>query len=258
MVDSKRNVQQPKDTSPLKPEQLSDDELRIILEIERRLEEAKDTAPEREPHGLGLYLATAQQRHPRVMLLDGGRGTGKTSLLLTLVERWHLRINDDPEYAERRTATEHGYQERMKTLLGHSVNSVIPDHIKVLDILDFDPLPPGMPLLAGIIQAWQSLAEEYDRMLELSDANYDQIDSRLTDLWHNLFRVAAVGWDTLPQNKGLMEHVLDRQDQVQDWRRLGRDWQSFVSKVFKRGKELENAHGKSSKMLIGCRRNQCS
>ncbi|HEX2093038.1 MAG TPA: hypothetical protein VHG28_11575, partial [Longimicrobiaceae bacterium] len=50
------------------------------------------------------------------------------------------------------------------------------------------------------------------------------------------FRVAAVGFSPIPQHRGLVEQVLDRQEQVQDWQRLEERWQEFVDEVIKRGK----------------------
>src|SRR5213082_3504191 len=78
-----------RDTSPLELEQLSNRELAAIIQIERRLFEAQQSvrtaaSEQRVRH----YIAPVEVRHARVLLLDGGRGTGKTSLLLTLVHRW--------------------------------------------------------------------------------------------------------------------------------------------------------------------------
>jgi KAP-like P-loop domain-containing protein len=229
------------DTSPLEPEQLSDDELGTIFEIERRLDEAKETDIGEGPQGVELYLSMVQRRHPRVLLLDGSRGTGKTSLLLTLVERWHLEIHDDPGYKKHKEIIKDAYKKRIEKLQGYSGSSEIPTHIRVLDILDFDPLTPGMPLIAGIMQAWRPLAEQYDQQSGRAD-DYDDEEHRLMDLWHGLFRMAAVGWAAVPGDRGLIEQVLDREEQVQDWQRLDEQWRSFVTEVIKRGKKLKGVH----------------
>jgi hypothetical protein len=229
-----------RDTSPLEPKQLSDHELETIFDIERRLSEVKEIEIGKDPQGVEQYLARVQRRHPRVLLLDGGRGTGKTSLLLTLVERWHLGINDNPDQQKLRQEITDGYRTRIEKFQGRLGCSEIPDYIRVLDILDFDPLSPGMPLIAGIVQAWRPLAEKFDYL-----SNYPEDDDesiRLMDLWHGLFRMAAVGWATMPREKGLIEQVLDREDQVQDWQRFDEQWQSFVTEVIKRGRRLRDVH----------------
>jgi hypothetical protein len=229
-----------RDTSPLEPEQLSDQELKTIFDIERRLFEVREIDIGKEPQGVEQYLARVQRRHPRVLLLDGGRGTGKTSLLLTLVERWHLGINDDPEQKKQRQKITDGYRIRIEKFQDHLGGSEIPDYIRALDILDFDPLSPGMPLIAGIVQAWRPLAEKFDSLSNYLEDDDESI--RLMDLWHGLFRMAAVGWATMPRDKGLIEQVLDREDQVQDWQRFDEQWQSFVTEVIKRGQKLKDVH----------------
>lgn len=238
------------DSRPLLLEELSDDELKTIIYIERHLYEGQQSALEKQkqsktsPVKAKPYLAQVQVRHPRVLLLDGGRGTGKTSMLLTLAHRWNRdglpgfpRHDDDAEayrkvidrLREDKTFNEGAHDDR------------IPEYVSVVGrILDFDPLPPQMPLIAGIIQAWQPLAENFDD-ISGRDIDCDDEDAAaptLMDLWHQLFRVAAVGHSPVPQHRGLIEQVLDRQEQVKDWQRLEELWQEFVDKVIERGKCL--------------------
>src|SRR6267154_3561002 len=151
-----------RDTSPLALSQLSDSEVKSILAIERCLTEAKDitdetSSTETESRGQpdGHPFANVQERHRRIMLLDGGRGTGKTSLLLTLVKKWHSGICKE-EWAHKDE-----YENRLERLGIPRVEP--PTHIRVIRILDFDPLPLGMPILAGIIQTLCPLAEHYER-----------------------------------------------------------------------------------------------
>ena len=72
-----------------------------------------------------------------------------------------------------------------------------------------------MPLIAGIVQAWQPLAMKYDDLSRRSGEEWDSEVETLEDQWTNLFRVGAVGWSPVPTAKGLLEQVLDRQEQVQ-------------------------------------------
>lgn len=237
MSDPSNVSDEPQDTSPLAPEQLSDQELRIIFEIEDRLEDARKSAIEEEPKGAGRYLKTVENRHSRVLLLDGGRGTGKTSLLLTLVQRWHHKIVDDDRTEKKLITAYTTRTDRLQSVSKDRVNVAIPRHVKVLDILDFDPLTPGMPLIAGIVQVWRQLADEYDQRLGSSDEDYED-DGPLMDLWYNLFQMAAAGWGTVSHDKSLIEQVLDRQEQVQNWQRLGEDWSTFINRVIKKGRKL--------------------
>ncbi|HEX2093007.1 MAG TPA: hypothetical protein VHG28_11420, partial [Longimicrobiaceae bacterium] len=186
---------EPSDSSPLLLEQLSDDELKTIIQIERRLHLAQQSAENQKRTDCGstkrkLYLAPLQVRHARVLLLDGSRGTGKTSMLLTMVHRWSPsslpnfpRHDDDAE----------AYNLRVDALRAdpnfeaapHDVK--IPKHVQVVGrVLDFDPLPPEMPLIAGIIQAWQPLAEHVDQRSG-RNADCDEEGETLMDLWDRLF-----------------------------------------------------------------------
>lgn len=234
MADALNVSQNPnKDTSPLAPEQLSRHELDTIFDIERRIYEVQQYPDVKinSKKDEDRYLATFEDRYRRALLLDGPRGTGKTSMLLTLVERWRRGIGDDEEGTKRFVAA---YGKRIKTLQT-SYSPEIPSYIRVLPILDFDPLPPEMPLIAGIVEAWRPLAKKYDKLSGQPDECADE-DGTLMDRWHRLFRVAAVGWTPISHKRGLIEEVLDRQEQVQDWKHLADDWRSFVDEVVKRGK----------------------
>ena len=117
----------------------------------------------------------------------------------------------------------------------------IPQRIHPLRILDFDPIPPQMPLIAGIVHAWEPLAARYDE-LDRVPADCDEENETLKDRWDRLFRVAAVGWSPVPAAKGLIEQVLDQQEQVREWQCLGQRWHEFVTEVIDRGKRLTGKH----------------
>ena len=74
-------------------------------------------------------IAVSSWANPRgdsrnnVIMLDGGRGTGKTSLLLTLLDGWNKPIDYKPI-------------EKQVQFSGMS------EIVKALPPIDFDPLPP--------------------------------------------------------------------------------------------------------------------
>jgi hypothetical protein len=217
-----------RDTSPLDPEQLSDDELAIVNDIESRLAEEPDAQAEDAPLDLA-YLHRAEIRHPRVLLLDGGRGTGKTSLLLTLVKRWHHNLYGDK-----------GEKQMLAAWDSRDKGRIIPANVRALPISDFDPLPPDMPLIAGLVEAWRPLASKYEE-LSGSTAGYDGDRTTLMDQWHRLFQVAA-GWSPTSKTGGLIDHVLEQQEHVKDWKLLDQQWRTFVDAVFEQGKRLPLPH----------------
>jgi hypothetical protein len=207
-----------KETGPLSWEQLSDDERQTIHEIDRRLDEVQQQAAQLledddKSHVAndedGYPLAKPEQLYERVLLIDGGRGTGKSSLLQTVIQRWtdEKKQQEDPG---------------------------IPTFVKPF-YLDFDPLPHKMPLMAGIVQAWKRLSKYYDKSSGKSEECDDE-NPTLEDRWHALFHVAAVGWSDTPHEHGLVEQVLNREDQVQNWHHLKDEWKHFINKLIKVGR----------------------
>ena len=239
MSDSPNDSHKSSDTSPLTLEQLSDHELAIILKIEQQLQmrqprDSKDAAKEKP------YLASVQERSPNALLLDGARGTGKTSLLLTMAHRWiagsTCEFKRNASSDTRINARENSIENARSTY-----RETTPSRIHPLRILDFDPIPKQMPLIAGIIDAWRPIVVAYDEMIGFP-TDFDDEGEKLEDRWGKLFRAAAVGWSAVPATKGLLEQVLDRQEQVRDWQGLGQQWHQFVTEVIKCGKRLEEPH----------------
>jgi hypothetical protein len=233
------------DTSPLDLDQLSDAELEHILAIEQRLAQAKHIELERsQDSGSRLqgqasnkpYLANVDERYGRVLLVDGGRGTGKTSLLLTLVRKWHADAGIGKKWADK-----DDYRQRLLRLPNaesHTRTELV-DFVRVIRILDFDPLPPEMPLLAGIIQAMRPLADQFDPPTAFTDDPCDEGQPTLAELWYKLFRVAALGWSAIPRPPGLIEQLLAREEQVKDWLQVADGWNSFVWEALIRGNCLQ-------------------
>ena len=227
------------DTSPLTLEQLSDHEIATILLIERQLQ-MQQPRNSKEEESEKPYLASVQVRSPNVLLLDGARGTGKTSLLLTMAHRWIGGSNFEFERNDS-SDTRINARENPTKNVRTTYRETIPYRIHPLRILDFDPIPPQMPLIAGIVDAWRPIVVTYDELTGIP-ADFDHEGETLEDRWEKLFRVAAVGWSAVPAPKGLLEQVLDRQEQVRDWQGLGQRWQQFVTEVIKCGKRLKEPH----------------
>lgn len=226
------------DTSPLDLNRLTDDELLTIFRIEQRFAEAVDADRDTSatPHPT-TYLARVQEKRQRALLLDGGRGTGKTSLLLTMAERWRKAAGLPGVISGDLVIDKPAFERRTTDLKAkHPWISVDPPpYVRVLRILDFDPLPPEMPLIAGLVQAWRPLAEKFDDLARPRGVECDDVEGTLMESWHKLFRVAAVGWSAIPKRSGLIEQVLDREDQVENWLSVDEQWQKFVDEVSRKG-----------------------
>jgi hypothetical protein len=238
---SKDNYEFSKDTRRLDPEELSRDQIVAIHAIEDRFRHAQFTRSLSEDTHRP-YLAFTEDRHPRVLLLDGARGTGKTSLMLTLAQRWR-KPGGDATHAARHEERLARFDQHAEGLGVAGALKGAPQHVIVLDILDFDPLPPGMPLIAALVQAWRPIVREYDKQIGAqAGQEWGTGDDVLMDDWHRLFAMAAAGWSPVSAAKGLVEQVLDREEQVQDWQDLDRHWRSLIDKIIKRGKSLREPH----------------
>ncbi|MDB4912573.1 MAG: hypothetical protein JWM95_217 [Gemmatimonadetes bacterium] len=235
------------DTSPLDLNRLTDDELLTIFRIEQRFAEAigaDQNALANRRERPTQYLARIQQKRQRALLLDGARGTGKTSLLLTMAERWRRAANLPGVISGELIADRAAFERRTEALKEKQpwITADAPTYVRVLRILDFDPLPPEMPLIAGLVQAWRPLAQAFDSLARPRNLECDDFDDSLMESWHKLFRVAAVGWSAIPTRSGLIEQVLDREDQVENWLSVDEQWQSFVDEVNQKGSCLPTPH----------------
>jgi hypothetical protein len=137
----------------------------------------------------------------RVLFIDGPRGAGKTSLLLTLLERWRGE-----------SAQKGGDWHR--------------EHLKVLlPILDFDPLPNGLPLHGWLLEPWRKLAVEIEKESRTGVDNGD-----LSELWADVFERAVLGWSNASaQGKSVVERALAFQEQALGWSDMRNQWHKLVN-----------------------------
>src|ERR1700733_5153495 len=106
-------------------------------------------------------------RSGRVLFIDGPRGAGKTSMLLTVLEGW----NGDKTYR----APEAGVISTAS-------------YLRVLrPILDFDPLPRGMPLHGWLLEPWRAQAREYEKDRIVGGDSED-----LSEQFANVFERAVI------------------------------------------------------------------
>lgn len=130
-------------------------------------------------------------RSGRVLFIDGPRGAGKTSMLLTLLEFWRVH----------KTSELHVF----------------------LPVLDFDPLPRGLPLHAWLLEPWRRHVQSIERKSPGVGAG------DLTDRFSNLFDRVVSGWTpTRPEGKGLVEKTLEYEEQASGWLATHGEWSDFV------------------------------
>ena len=175
---------------PIPPKQLSDiekDQLSKANEwIKAVLNEAKLEKSDAEE--------IDQHRSGRVLFIDGPRGAGKTSLLLTLLDGWKKE------------------NEKRENL-----------HV-FLPVLDFDPLPRGMPLHGWLLEPWRREAKRLDETDTGARGSTD-----LTEQLAELFERAVTGWTPAhAEGRGVVEKALTYQEQASGWLETHRLWCKFV------------------------------
>ena len=224
------------DTRVLPPGHLTGEEQEILFGINELIKQVKKASESKGNSGRPRDLRRAsleQDRRNNIIMLDGERGAGKTSLLLTLLKGWSC-----PEYFKE-IDQEIEFQE-MK------------DIVLALHPIDFDPLPPDMSLYSWIIQAFAPLVDSLcgktrTRFMEPQEYEYDSPDDTLNGRFRRLRHAAAVGWSTGQLKRRLgkdAESFLVLQgEQQSNWQRLKDNWQDFLGMLLK---GLENADQLSS------------
>jgi hypothetical protein len=129
-----------------------------------------------------------EKRLNHVLLLDGGRGSGKTALLITLVDAWNQWVLKD---ARKDLAGE----ERLGDWA-----PIVP-----VGLVDLQPLPGSTNLLLHLVGQFQRLLEALEQhgaegsvKGREASAWFDEAQERTTGsraMWEAFLRAAASGWD---------------------------------------------------------------
>ena len=231
------------DTRALPSEALTSEEMKILCDINGLLRQVWDEGrrldkldrPKREldrakseRFNKSPWASPEPDRRNHIIMIAGERGTGKTSLLLTLLAGWNTPEDFDGDRPD-------------------PVFKEMENIVRALWPIDFDPLPPELPIFNWVIQAFEPLVRKVsgqrpDRFMEPQES--DQIDDTLTGRYRKLQNAAAVGWTTglLKQSLGkdVGEFLLWQGEQQGNWQRLQFEWQEFLSKLMK---ELEEQDG---------------
>ena len=154
-----------------------------------------------------------------VIMLDGGRGTGKTSLLLTLLDGWNQ-------------------PEKFQSIEQQVQFAGMTEVVRALHPIDFDPLPPELPIYNWIIQAFNPLVQMVSgprRAKFLEPQEHDQLGDTLAGQYRKLTHAAAVGWTTglLRQSMGedAGEYLIWQEEQQFRWQNLETEWRTFIEKL---------------------------
>jgi hypothetical protein len=229
------SVRAPAEARPIDLEKLAAFERDVLRDINERVDAARlEEHPPRHEDSWWSNIDPA--RTGRVIVIDGDRGTGKTSLLLTILNQWLA-----------------GWRGGQADHSGSSENKAVRDlenslrntgkHVRPLRTLDFDPLPDGLPVHAWLLQPWKKVIDQLAVYGTAGSAAETQTD--LAERWSTLFHRAAAGWvGSAPPNPNMLERVLDTGEQALAWFVLQQQWQAFVDDVFTRVAGLGTPSGK--------------
>lgn len=154
-----------------------------------------------KPSALKRFLPPIDRERPNhVVLLDGGRGTGKTALLITLLDLWNRRL--------LRQDVDKSVPEKLLNL----TKDVVP-----VGMIDLQPLPASTNLLLHLVGQFRPLVEVLEEQGRGSTesqrlrarAPWHDVETeepRATRAWKTFFRAAAMGWDgSLPARSARLD-----------------------------------------------------
>ena len=129
------------------------------------------------------YAKIEPRRLNHVVMIDGGRGSGKTALFLSLLQAWKAKLNQETEMPN-------GWGEKLE-----SSGYIVP-----LSIIDLGSLQPSASLilhvalsLRRVVDAMISPAEREDHAVPWAPHEGEQLESQKH--WGQFLTAAAIGWD---------------------------------------------------------------
>ena len=241
MPNEKINKRRPYyDTGPIPHESLLNDEKQIIIGICDLLMDIKQSAenhsvvPCDRKNSISSVWATATPKFNNVILIDGERGVGKTSLMLTLINAL-----SNPHDWNNEESNEN-----------YNLPGGIDKAVRVMRQIDFDPLPPDLPIYSWIVQAFYPLVNDSipDKPVSFfEDDSLGENNDSIAVLYRNLHRAATVGWTTgLLKNqlgKDAAEFLIWQQEQQMDWQRLQKLWHYFIDRLLQMLEKSEKCDG---------------
>lgn len=163
------------------------------------------------------YYEIADHRRSNVILIDGGRGSGKTSILVTLLDLWR-RVASGERLTAKREAEAPARRKRSRwNVIVQQLNGELAGRLIPVQALDLQPLPPStslLPWLANrILELVNSLedptgkrtpAEPSEPIASWQPEWKRELPSRLA--WKELMQCAAIGWNSnLPDRRGTLD-----------------------------------------------------
>jgi hypothetical protein len=185
-------------------------EKQVLDEVRGWLEAVYENRPRERPYDPTVIMTN---KTGRALVIDGDRGLGKTTILLTI-----LKLLQDGELSkEEEKQTDPDRKPWIRWPHKRNTHCLLP-------VLDFDPLPPNIPVHGWLLSPWHSVIQRDGFPAAQRDA--------LKDLWHELFDQAINGWTGVNvEGKALVEKTLAFDEQVMGWRNSPKLWANFINRL---------------------------
>lgn len=193
------------DTRPLEDRLLLDFQRDVLEHIEGWLASLRGRGQKEQPAKPKWPLPEIESdRTHQAVLIDGERGTGKTALLLTLVQKWNRQVQSGQ-----------------------------PADYLPIALLDYDPMPPDLGVYPWLVSAFQRWAEALDEPSEIKDWRGGKDSPTLRQSWNEVYRKALLGWSNRAEvmTESREQRVADRKEADGAWQGLRRAWTTFLDEV---------------------------
>lgn len=131
-----------------------------------------------------------RRRTNHVFLIDGGRGSGKSSVLVTLLDAWAQAVRAGADVAPS---------------WPDALRPAVPARVIPLGLVDLQPLDPDTNLLVHVVGQVLPLIETLEKrdLRGSRDALLDHLpgESPCRQAWRNFLDAAATGWDGTPARR---------------------------------------------------------
>lgn len=207
------------DTRPIAEGDQLEDQKKVLSKlydrIDRFCERVAATRHERDEQARLKQRSSApwrpidDDRPNQVLMLDGRRGTGKTSLLLTALKTWR---------------DSRAHTDGMRVI--------------ALDPVDFDPMPAGLSPFAWVVLTLRRLVDWLDDGCAPATAPYlwdddsDETKPTLDALWQGFFRRAEIGWSKPARQDDIEDFIQHSREKQKGWLKLQDAWERLIDGLF--------------------------
>lgn len=222
--DLQNEIEPPADSRPLTADQLLPDQVQTLRAAQQALwnivQQNQRALESPDIQGRAPFARPDADRSPRVLLIDGGRGTGKSSLMLTLLDRLSAhrptasrsakeRMKRDNDAFKQDNGAFKPDEHSAKRAADRERAVYHPDvaaHVLCMPPLDFDPMPPCVPIVAWLLESLRGLvdlvhADQREGCISLDSLS--QAARQRGDLrrdWAELIDAAVAAWENGPDS----------------------------------------------------------